>query len=430
VLAAAVAMVGCYTETTIPEPFVRPGAPIFYLKIQRESFHEETTIHGPHVSLIVHSTIYTAVDLATCRELGTKKFSGDTWEEAWDPDGDDLWVADYPMANHSDSFRGRQAHPPGLNRYDRRWEEAGTLRVARWSGPAPAIWDFHSGKETPIPGGDAVLEGGGFYPIPAGPHRLAAFAAGAGGRGEGLLVVADQGAGDAPPIVARWPIVVEGRYARPVAVSPDGTAVVLSGAPGALEAFDLRDGHALWKTNALSDGGLIGGGRSPVLGIAAPSESSSGRVSCSRGLDLIDVASGALVRKVVYPWCVRLDEWVDGGRFLLGSAHSADEDGVRGAFDTEIPRMIPLPASASRPVSTGGTVFFRDGPRDGANRLFHADFAGGAEGRGAVAIDGHSGDIRFVAPDRVSGTVVVSGPNDEVLVYRPTTGRLEKCLSP
>ena len=418
-------LAGCgFTYTTIPEPFVRPGARIFYLKTVRQTETEVSSYKGTGISTTVQYTRYTAVDLASCRKLGVVTVPGKTWEMAWDSDGgDNLWFTQNLDFKDGRSFRGRQAEFPRTSSGGD-WAKASTLRLVASPGEAPAIWDFHTGRKTPVPE-DAIQLAQRRW-TSNGARQLLALAPNATDGGVDVLVV-DQASGDGPPSFRRETLAVEGIGPQRVGLSSDDSAIVFADAKGLVEAFDLEGGRKLWTTPT-PEYAIIGGGRSPVFAFKeAPAVLANG-FPCTPGVDLMALVAGALPRKVAYPGCLQGLEWVEGGRFLIGSVGEERHDAINAAFDTESGRMVSLPRNAAHPVSVGGALLFDDGDRDGPSRrrqLFKVDFQ-----HGASPVDRHAADIRFVVPDPVSGTVVVSAASDDVRVYRASTGRLERCIEP
>ena len=245
--ALAVGGCGFIPRSTIPQPFVRPGAPVFYLKVERYSLSETTTYKGTGVETVVHSTRYIAVDLATCRKLGELKVDGKTAEEAWDPSGDELWFS--PGIGYGSrqarSFHGREVALPKIARPGApRWTTAGALRfVYPDDGAEPAVWSFHTGRSTPVPPPAAVgAPAGASEHIRAevyGAGRLIGIEAPAPAGTVDIIVVEPPIDPNAPPVVVRRTLMVGDQNERALGVARDGQTILFADQQRALEPLRL-----------------------------------------------------------------------------------------------------------------------------------------------------------------------------------------------
>jgi hypothetical protein len=421
VVEAALALAGCgfITRSTIPAPFLRPGAPVFYLKIERYSLSETTTYKGTSVGTIVHSTRYVAVDLATCRKLSELTVDGKTWEQAWDPDDDDIWFAQDIGYKQARSFHGHEAALPKIVHPGvASWTTAGALRLVRPDddGAGPAVWSFHTGRSTPVPprpdpAGSAARATEQIRADLYGGRRLVGIEAPGPAGSIDIIVAEPADDPNAPPVVARRTLAVANGNETPLGVARDGHAILFGDQERALELFDLADGRRLWR-HTLPPETYIVGPPSPVLLFLGPPDRRAG-LSCGHTIATLDI-----------PDCIASLDLLRSGAFALGETFSA---GPRYPIvvDTRKGLTVPVSGRPRLPASVGDALYYINGD-ESRDRLYKVDFARGA----AVPVEPYVGDIHFVAADPVSGTLVLSASSDDVLVYRASTGRIEKCIAP
>ena len=422
-----IALGGCgfIPRTTIPQPFVRPGAPVFYLKIERYSLSETTTYNGTGVTTVVHSTRYVAVDLATCRKLGELTVEGKTREQAWDPAGDDLWFSQDAGSRQARSFRGREAALPEIVQPGvASWTTAGPMRLVLPDGAGPAVWSFHTGRSTPIPprptgapdyGAEQIR--GQFY----GAGRLVGIERPDPAGTVDVIVVEPSIDPNATPVVARRTLMVGDPNETPLGLARDGHAILFGDQQRALELFDLANGRQLWR-HTLPPQTQIVGPPSPLLLFLGPPDTAAG-LPCGHTIATLDDLTGARPGQVDIHDCANLD-LLESGAFALGQTFSP---GPRHTLVVDTRRGLTMAVSGRPrlPASVGDALYYVDGDQS-RGRVYRADFASGA----AVPVEPYVGDIRFVAADPVSGTLVLTASSDDVLVYRAATGRIDKCIAP
>jgi hypothetical protein len=410
---------GFIPRSTIPQPFVRPGAPVFYLKVERFSEKETTNYKGTSVGRIVHFTRYIAVDRATCRKMGELRINGKTREEAWDPAGDDLWFTQ-EASRQTRSFHGHEVRLPEIAHPGvTEWAAAGALRFAYPADAAgPVVWSFHTGRATPIPprpaaGGSKYLRGKLY-----GGGRLVGVEAPSPAGTIDVIVVDPPADPDADPGVARRTLTVEDANAQAVGVARDGHAILFADQQRALELFDLADGHRLWR-HTLPPQSSIAGSPSNVLVFLGGYHEASGTDSFAT----LDGLTGARPRQVdIREWFSTLDPVASGG-FALGETY-LPEPRHPIAVDTRKGLTMAVPGRPRLPTSVGGELYYVDD--QSRDRLYRADFARGV----TVPVEPVVDDIRFVAADPVSGTLVLTASSGDVFVYRAATGRIDKCIEP
>jgi len=424
VLPVLVALAGGCTSSlrvrTIPRPLVQNGSPIAYMMTMDEVQTPYRDIKGEGVYTRVERTRFTAFDLRHCRAGATHTLEGSTSELGWGRDPGDLWVwhqstarslsgATLPLSTLAGYDLPPNLAPPVWSSYEL---GAGLLQV----------WDFGDRKQ-------AVLRLDPAAPAPAVRHaqdgRTLVISIADGEVLEVLSV--DVGRASELEKLPRVRLPRVGgklRAARLMAGKDRLMTVSELGSVLVAESFDLSSGARLKQVDFnQTDVWALGSDGTAWLIFATAGDPR--RRDCRSRLNVVDLASGA-ARELPLPTCAATLEWLGDGPFVGMVGYGL---GRTSYWTVDVQRLTAHIAdeAARSALRVGDSLYYRiqaGGPGQPARQYLRAHHLPSGRAR---AVTGDLGELRFVAAEPASQTLIAVDGRSRIYLLDARSGRLRSC---
>ena len=404
-------------HTTIPRPIVQMGSPIAYLTTSEEVVTVQDSIKGPQIGSETRRTSYTELDLRTCRRGRTQVFDGAVDERGWGREPGDLWVS---------ADRGaRSLKGGGLSLA----LQANTDKEAPRPGPTGAV---HDREAAVLRLWDLDMRSAAVVPM-APTETVASIRRARDGRTLMVLVQAPgsssmdlltidparlAAAGEPPP---RRRIVRAGTTFRAARLMrQDQLLAVVSASDREMfvQVFELSTGSPVREFKLdLDVAWTLPPDGDPWLVVAQAED----RRRCHSRVQVIDLERGT-TRQMPLASCAAELEWLDSPPFVAVTGYAPGTASSRWLLDVARMASRPLPPAERGSPTVAETLYYPAGS-DRAQYLVAYHLPTGRSWAATAPL----GDIRFVAAEPSSQTLIVVNDRSTVFLFDARQKTLRRC---